>query len=162
MIEFVAFNVHTNEFGEPARELFARQFELAVPCRGCAIEFLLRFQVSRRCFGETGVHCELGFRGHVFDVDIPFSGPEFRVEARGEGRECDAVVVFNVLFQEETLVFGEEVFAALGVAVNACLRQMKKCLGVGVYRLRHPMDLPISRRFGVQRGVRFVGSALDF
>jgi hypothetical protein len=126
MIEFVAFNVHTNEFGKPAIELFARQLELTVPCRGGAVELLLRFHVSRRCFRETGVHGELGFGGHVFDVDIPFSGPEFRVEARWEGGECDVVAVFNVLFQEETLVFGEEVFAAVGVAVNACLCQMEE------------------------------------
>jgi hypothetical protein len=46
--------------------------------------------------------------------------------------------------------------------VNACLRQMEKYLGVAVYRLRHPMDLPISRMFGVQRGLRCVDSALDF
>lgn len=166
MIEFVAFNVHTNKLCEPAIELFAHQLELVVPRRGSAIEFLLRFQVSCRCFGETGVHGKLGFGGHVFDVDVPFSGPEFRVEARWEGGECDAIVFFNVLFQEETLVFREEVFAALGVAVQAYMTRKVsdgEILGrQGAYRLRHPMDLPISRMFGVRRGLQCVGIALDF
>src|SRR5277367_5719248 len=91
---------------------------------GHTFKFHGRLQTSCRGLGETTVHSKLGFRGNVFEHEIPLSRPKFSVETRWHRRKDDAICIFNVLLQKKTLVFREEVFAPMRFAMNACPRNV--------------------------------------
>ena len=118
MIQFIAFDVNADKLGMSTRKHFPRLFKLAGSRTSCPIELLLRFQISRGSFCKAGVQVEFGFRGNVFDGDIPSPRPQLRVEARWHGRQINAICILNVFFQEETLEFRDEVLAAVGIAVD--------------------------------------------
>lgn len=88
-----------------------------------AFEFHGRLQTSGGSLGETTVHRELGFRGNVFEHEIPLPRPKFAVETGRHGRKDDAVCILDVLFQKKTLVFREEVLATMSFAMNTCTRK---------------------------------------
>ena len=93
-------------------------------CCGSSFEFLSSFHTTCGGFGKADVNSVFRFRVDVFESEIPLSRPKFDVETGGHGRESNCVCIFDVLFEEKTLVFGNEIFATVSVAMDTCC-QMK-------------------------------------